>query len=386
MIAGPTPLFDNEAPTPGTGKDLLADIVSYIHTGSPPPAMTEGRSDDEWRKRLTAKLITSPPFILIDNVKRRLDSGALSAALERPIWEDRILGLSKMVSVPILCTWICTANNPHFSDDIVRRVVRVRIDARMENPRERTIFRHEHLRDWVMDNRGELLWAVLVMTRAWVANGKPRGDVTIGSYERFSETLGGILKVVGIPGFLANRHEVYNLVRTDFQGIRPLLAVWWGNYRDARVGVDQLFNLAKEQGLLSELRSGRGDHGARVSLGMKLSEARDRIIGEYTIKQLGIGHAGLMTYQLLKINPKPESDRTKDTPDPPDSPQSERDHGGSGVSGGSFSNPDPALETICDSCRQAVLDEEVYEYGPPLLCVTCAEEQIGPKPENNEME
>jgi hypothetical protein len=88
----------------------------------------------------------------------------------------------------------------------------------------------------------------------------------------------------------------------------------------------------------------------------------------------------------LRIDSEPESDRTKDTPDPPDSPQSERDHGGSGVSGGSFSNPDPALETICDSCRRAVLDEEVYEYGPPLLCVTCAEEQIGPKPENNEME
>ena len=36
--------------------------------------MTEGRDEDEWRKRLTAKLRNSPQFLLIDNLHRRLDS------------------------------------------------------------------------------------------------------------------------------------------------------------------------------------------------------------------------------------------------------------------------------------------------------------------------
>jgi putative DNA primase/helicase len=154
LISGPTPLHLNEAPSPGSGKDLLADCASLIATGALRPAMTEGRDDDEWRKRLTAKLITSPSIVLIDNVKRHLDSGALSAALERPIWEDRHLGLSRMVMVPIKCVWICTANNPSLNEEIARRTARMRIDPQMETPWERSEFKHPDLRKWVRDHRG----------------------------------------------------------------------------------------------------------------------------------------------------------------------------------------------------------------------------------------
>jgi putative DNA primase/helicase len=209
LISGPTPLHLNEAPSPGSGKDLLADCASLIATGDLPAAMTEGRDDDEWRKRLTAKLITALTIVLIDNVKRRLDSGALSAALERPLWEDRHLGLSRTVVVPIRCVWVCTANNPSTSDEIARRTARVRIDPQMETPWERSGFRHSDLRAWVRDHRGELLWAILTLVRHWVACGRPRGDQSIGYYESWTAVVGGILKAAGIGGFLGNRQEVY---------------------------------------------------------------------------------------------------------------------------------------------------------------------------------
>jgi putative DNA primase/helicase len=227
LISGPTPLHLNEAPSPGSGKDLLADCASLIATGTLPPAMTEGRDDDEWRKRLTAKLITSPTMILIDNVKRRLDSGSLSTALERPVWEDRHLGLSRMVTVPIRCVWICTANNPALSDEIARRTTRVRIDPQMETPWERTGFRHPDLRMWVREHRGELLWAVLSLVRHWVARGRTRGDQSIGSYESWSQVIGGILKAGDIPGFLGNRHEVYRQAQSESAGMRVLVEAWW---------------------------------------------------------------------------------------------------------------------------------------------------------------
>jgi hypothetical protein len=36
LISGPTPLHLNEAPSPGAGKDLLAECASLIATGTLP--------------------------------------------------------------------------------------------------------------------------------------------------------------------------------------------------------------------------------------------------------------------------------------------------------------------------------------------------------------
>jgi hypothetical protein len=378
LITGPTPLHLNEAPAPGSGKDLLADCASLIATGHLPPAMTEGRDDDEWRKRLTAKLITSPTMVLIDNVKRRLDSGALSAALERPLWEDRHLGLSRMVTVPVRCLWVCTANNPSLSDEIARRTARVRIDPQMETPWERTGFRHPNLRAWVRDHRGELLWAVLTLVRHWVVCGRPKGDQSIGSYESWSEVIGGIMKAAGIEGFLANRLEVYQQAQSESGAFNILVELWWAQYRDQRVDVSMLFELAKNHRLLTELRAGRTDQGARVVLGRTLADLRDRIIGGYRIRQLGVGHGGGMTYQLEKFH-QIDSGSGKSSPLSPSSPEGHAQNGEDGEDGGNISDleskPVEDLTERCEQCQRPLPTQEVYQYSATgALCSQCAEE------------
>ena len=128
VIDGPTPLYLIEAPIQGTGKGLLAQCIAIIATGGPVAVMTEARDDDEWRKRITAKLREAPPIVLLDNIKRKLDSGSLSSALTEPIWGDRELGSNRMIRVPITCGWFATANNPTFSGELARRIVRIRMD------------------------------------------------------------------------------------------------------------------------------------------------------------------------------------------------------------------------------------------------------------------
>ena len=83
--------------------------------GTGPAVMTEGSTEDEWRKRITSKLMQAPTFILIDNVRSSLDSSALSAALTANEWEDRVLGVSRNIILPNQCVWIATANNPALS-------------------------------------------------------------------------------------------------------------------------------------------------------------------------------------------------------------------------------------------------------------------------------
>jgi hypothetical protein len=108
-IRGPTPLFLIEAPLPGTGKGLLHVVIGLVVLGGEPAVMTEARDEDEWRKRITAKLKLAPTLVVIDNVRRRLESASLSAALTEPVWEDRELGASRMLRLPIRCTWLATA-------------------------------------------------------------------------------------------------------------------------------------------------------------------------------------------------------------------------------------------------------------------------------------
>jgi len=123
LIEGPTPLFCIEAPLAGTGKSLLADVVAHIATGSPAHPMVEGGDDAEWRKRITSVLMDTPTVVLIDNLRRRLDSSALSAVVTARYWQDRPMGVSRNVTLPVRCTWLLTGNNPIFSIEIARRIL-----------------------------------------------------------------------------------------------------------------------------------------------------------------------------------------------------------------------------------------------------------------------
>jgi putative DNA primase/helicase len=90
LIDGSTPLHLIDKPSPGTGASLLAEILIYPSIGRPLPVLTEAREDDEWRKRITAMLITGPGAILIDNIRKPLESSALASAITAREWEDRL--------------------------------------------------------------------------------------------------------------------------------------------------------------------------------------------------------------------------------------------------------------------------------------------------------
>jgi putative DNA primase/helicase len=163
LIAGITPLHLIEKPSPGTGASLLADALTFPFLGRSVSVLTEGSDEDEWRKRITAKLTTAASIVLVDNLRNRLDSAALSAALTSLTWEDRILGKSITVNIPVRVVWIATGNNPSFSNELSRRIVRIRLDAQISRPWLRNGFRHPNLREWITAHRPQLIWAALTM-------------------------------------------------------------------------------------------------------------------------------------------------------------------------------------------------------------------------------
>ncbi len=121
MVEGPTPLFLIESPEPGTGKGLLANVITQIGTGRDAATTPESHGEAGWSKKLTSLLLGAPSFILFDNVIRRLESSKLSLALTSTVWVERYLGTNKIVALPITATWMVTANNPALSTEIARR-------------------------------------------------------------------------------------------------------------------------------------------------------------------------------------------------------------------------------------------------------------------------
>ena len=86
IIGGLAPIHLIEAPTQGSGKGLLASLISIVSTGSAPEGRTVPENEDEIRKMITAELITGRPIILLDNLseKRKLDSSALASVVTLP--------------------------------------------------------------------------------------------------------------------------------------------------------------------------------------------------------------------------------------------------------------------------------------------------------------
>lgn len=247
LIDGPTPNHLIEAPTPGCGKGLLAEVLLIPAVGRHQGMVAWTSDDDELRKRITAQLLEGRTAILFDNVTRSLESGVLAAALTAMIWEDRVMGRSEIVRVPVRCAWVSTGNNPTMSTEIARRSMRIRLDPRTDRPWLRTDFKHPDLRLWAHERRDRLIWATLTLARAWLAAGRPHPALRpLGSYEKWTAVGGGILEHAGIPGFLANLNEFYEL--TDLEGAtwRRFAEAWWGRFREDEVGTSELFPLALE--------------------------------------------------------------------------------------------------------------------------------------------
>ena len=130
-----TPLHASRAPTAGSGKSFLWDIVAAIIIGHPMPVISTGKDEIETEKRLGAALMTGQPLISIDNISGELGGDALCQIIERPVVDIRVLGLSKNMRIEARGTSVfATGNNFTLVGDICRRVITINLDAGMERP------------------------------------------------------------------------------------------------------------------------------------------------------------------------------------------------------------------------------------------------------------
>jgi hypothetical protein len=191
----------------------VAAIIAIGRAGEMRPAP---KDEDEWRKVITTALLSGTGVVIFDNVTRSLESGDLCSVLTATTWADRAMKTHHKIALPVKATFLASGNNVKLGGDMPRRCYRVRLDAKCSapflrsGPEEGKDFAIENLKAWVFEHRGELLGALLTLARAWFVGGCPKPRLkSLGSFEAWSRTVGGILEFVGVTGFMANAAAMY---------------------------------------------------------------------------------------------------------------------------------------------------------------------------------
>jgi putative DNA primase/helicase len=301
MVSGPTPLHVIDKPTPGTGAGYLVQAISLPALGRQPTMTSVGRLEDEQAWKLAAVMAKGPVIVVFDNVTKLLDSGALAAIVTAPdTYTVRKVGSSSDLTVPVRNLWLVTGNNVQLTNDLTRRAVLIRLDANMEQPEERRGFLHEPFEPWIMENRGLLIWAALVLIQAWIAEGMPNGPRK-GTFVSWSETMGGILDVVGIPGFLANTSKLRSQSDAELENWKDFVESWWTTHGRSVVSSSELIGLA-ESVLDGPHDRDEARQSAVTRWGMLLKSKSGRVFGGKKIIYVGTKQ-GAAQYRLEEVNP-----------------------------------------------------------------------------------
>jgi putative DNA primase/helicase len=306
-IDGPTPMHLFDSPQPGTGKTMLADVLAIPALGREPTADTEITSGESLRKWMTAKALAGEPVVLIDNINAKLQGSALASALTKVAWSDRILGTSKMAQGEMRSLWLATGNNVVVSLEMARRIVRCRLDAKMEKPYLRVGFRHANLRAWAKAHREELIGAILTLIQAWLAACRPAGKAVLGSYESYCATLGGILEVAGIEGFLSNLADDHPQADEETSAWAAFVAGWWEQFQNREVGgedLDEKVLTPNPEMLATALSKAGTPRGRRIKLAQELAKRRESILaGKRLCVSDAVDRHGCRRYHLESVPP-----------------------------------------------------------------------------------
>jgi DNA polymerase family A/uncharacterized protein DUF3854 len=295
----------------GVGKNLLADSILTVYTGTAAEPMNWVPEADELRKQITAAFRTGAEFFVFDEA-HTLEGAPLAQALTASTWQDRILGVSTMANFPNVITWMSLGNNVQVRGDLTRRVYRIALRPRYANPQDRKAetFRHPgtsglDLGSWTRKHRRELMTAILTLVRAWFAQGcpRPKRGVSFGSFEVWEKITGGIVETAGLTGFLDNL-KVWRS-ESDFdtqywEGHLGWLRETFGEetFRTAQVREEALNDPA---GYLAPPKLDEpADKGYGKALGEAYSRLRGRRYGKLWVERHGTAHGHVSTWRVFQ--------------------------------------------------------------------------------------
>jgi hypothetical protein len=290
----PTPLTAITAPDRGSGKTFLAETPEILFGGRQYPWPQD---DAEMRKQLTTMLRESTsPVLIFDNVPadRIIEYPSFAGLLTRSVWSDRILGQSREVEIPNDRCWFVNGTNLRFGGDLGSRSSLVDIDPKQPRPDRRTGFKIPDYLLWVRRNRANIVRALLILVRAWAADGAPKVSYPMRGFTPWAEEVGGILAYHGISGFMGNA-DLIDVHDEDMDTWSGFLAAWFERFGSTPKRLRELIpdDEAAYQGDSTERdwaerfpRTSKGDrYLGDKTLGRELRARKGRFYGDYVVRE-----------------------------------------------------------------------------------------------------
>jgi hypothetical protein len=317
LITGNTPLHMVDAPTPGTGKGMLLKSALWAALGKEPPASAIPEKEEELAKLLFSLVRSGSQVVVLDNLDRMLKSGSLAMALTTGEMQGRILGVSETPTLKVRSVFALTSNNGKLSIDIARRTVWIRLNAQSEDPEKRRGFRHPNLMRWVREHRGQLVAAAMAMCEHWDREGRPGSERHKGSYDEWSDVVGGIIGCCGISGFIENDRELKDQANPDESRWKMFYEQWNEKHGSNTVLANELFSLANDMDDMIPLL-GDGNERSRQTrfgraLGQQIGRVRNGLQAQTSTMSRGMARFKLVeVVDLVNMNPPPTRVDTRD--------------------------------------------------------------------------
>jgi hypothetical protein len=210
----------------GAGKGLTVRSILAVAYGRQPGSIAQTTTREELDKQISSALIEAAPSVLLDNFNdTTLSSSVLASALtERPS-KVRIFQKLQLVTLNALAFIAVTGNGLSLSKDIVRRFIRVELDARVEDPESRS-FTSNLLEDLARD-RIDALVEILTIWR-WGRQAGPtlKKGKPFGTYEQWSAWVRDPLVTLGCkdPVKRIGETKTHDPAR---QRVARAFSAWW---------------------------------------------------------------------------------------------------------------------------------------------------------------
>ncbi|OAO01443.1 hypothetical protein A8B75_15015 [Sphingomonadales bacterium EhC05] len=301
------PAFLTTAPDSGVGKSYLNKVIVGFAGGEPARASFP-KTSEEATKSVLSLLLTAPAAIEYDDMDTSfMPHGVLNRMLTSETITDRVLGVSKTVTVRTQTFVIASGINVEPERDMLRRVITIRLAARTEDGIGRS-FSGNPAED-VRTKRATMIAAVLTIIEAWKNAGQPKSDVaSIASYgDDWADYCRHPLIWLGLPD---PAQRLFDQVDQDSQGaaLGQMLESWYKIFGSKAVTVRQLVRYAfeNEDSLFADALQEFPMHDAKginpSKFGWLLKKQAKRVVGGYRLlEDRADGRKGWRVEKVVKV-------------------------------------------------------------------------------------
>lgn len=279
------PAFHVHATVFASGKTYLCELIGAFAGPGLSEKISYPTTSEEATKVILALLMKNPACVEFDDMDTDwLPHGVIKRMLTAEKISDRILGVSKTATVSTRTLFLGSGNNVGPIRDLLRRVITIHLDPRMETPATRAY--HGDPVSEVRKARGRYVMAVMTIIQAWRASGMPRSDVeSIATFDgQWSDYCRHPLIWLGLPDpakvlIEQVRHD------PDRDALKGLLSAWWKAFHSTPTTVRKAVETAKFEhpGLLDAMREFPIEERGEINhskLGWILKKNANRIVSD----------------------------------------------------------------------------------------------------------